>query len=218
MLSPVGSSFAVACASSRKIITAFQNIALPEPAHHTADVTEAYYVVQQMLNPRQPVDDRAIPMVYKGVGDPQRDWAILDVADSSRHVFADTLPLRSADRPLPSSMVETSRLQTVYYKHLFHRVVSTEITATDFDRVDHVYSKTVELSGGLCIAATGAPLIDKHGGVACLHRKNISEAPRTRRIRMSDTGVVIEVSCGDPPQSRIGSTIFDIPALINDLL
>ncbi len=55
-LVPVGSSFAVSCATNRKIITAFHNIAHEEPNDRIVDLREPYYVVQR-LYPKQMVDE-----------------------------------------------------------------------------------------------------------------------------------------------------------------
>eukprot|EP01033_Poteriospumella_lacustris_P014796 gene14796-10583_t len=217
MLVAVGSSFAVECAGNRKIITAFHNISFPEPDDRVVNTTEPYYVVQT-LHSRQTVDGRAVPMVYKGCGDHERDWAILEVAESSTHVFRDTFRLRSVERPLPSSLVATTRLKTIHYQvglRQVHEAVFIEATATDFQRVEHVYSDSVEMTHGLCKGASGAPMIDPDECVACLHVDSIREVDfPNKRIKLS--GIASQVSSSHAHSHR-GSIIFNIPALIDNL-
>ena len=215
-LSAVGSSFAVSCTSNRKIITAFHNITFPEPDDRTVNDTEPYYMVRR-LYPRQKVDHSAIPVAFNGCGDYDTNWAILDVTASGSQ-FTDTLALRSISKPLPLTTERSLMLNTIYYKvglHLVNNPEFMEATVTNFQRVDHVYTKTVEMPHGLYRGSSGAPMIDEEGCVACIHVDSISliDFPN-KRIKVSD--VATEVSSSHA-SSRHGTIIFNIPALINAL-
>lgn len=180
------------------------------------NLCEPYYVVR-VLEHDQLVDERAIPVVYK-VGDYERDWAILEVSESSDYVFAETLPLRSADRPLPSSYERTMYLKTIYYKvglRQRHKADFMEATSTDYERVEHVYRKTVEMVNGLLKRVSGAPMIDQDGCVACIHVDSVREVYfPNKRLKLAD---IVSEDSSSHAHSRFGSIIFHIPELINSL-
>lgn len=216
-LSAVASSFAVTCASNRKIITAFHNITFPEPNDHTVNYNEPYYVVSR-LYPRQTVDDRAVAVAYNGCGDYDRDWAVLDVTTPGFH-FTDTLPLRDPTKPLPLSTESSVMLNTLYYKVGLHRTSNPEFmeaTATHLTRVDHVYTRSVEMPCGLYGGSSGAPMVDEDECVACIHVDSINqiEFPNSKRIKVAD---VSSQGSSYHACSRHGSIIFTIPELINNL-
>ena len=109
-------------------------------------------------------------------------------------------------------------LNTIYYKVGLHRTNNPEFmepTATDYQRADHVYTKSVEMPFGLYNGASGGPMIDEDGYVACIHAESTTQIDfPNKRIKISD--VATEVSSSHA-SSRNGSIIFNIPELINNL-
>jgi hypothetical protein len=90
------------------------------------------------------------------------------------------------------------------------------VTDTGFQRVDHVFTRDVEMMHGLYTGASGAPMIDKDECVACIHVERTSEVDfPNKRPKISD--VASEVSSSHA-HSRKGNIIFNIPELINNLL
>lgn len=150
--------------------------------------SEPYYVVRR-LYPNQQVDERAIAVAFNGHGDYDRDWAILDVTIPDFQ-FADTLQLRSPDKPLPLTTERSLLLNTLYYKLGLHHVNTPEYieaTVTRFIRADHVYTKSVEMPVGLYQGSSGAPMVDEDGNVACIHVDRISQIEfPNQRVKVSD--------------------------------
>lgn len=211
-LSAVATSFAVSCPSNKKLVTAFHNITFPKPNDHVVNLTEPYYIVRR-LYPKQTLDENAIEVNYGGHGDYDRDWAVLDVL-CPEFTFTDTLPLRDSTKPLPLTTERSLLLNTLYYKVGLHHVNNLEFmeaTATHPLRMDHVYSKLVEMPTGLYAGASGAPMVDEEESVVAIHVESISEVDfPNKRIKISD--IASEVSSSHA-HSRYGSIIFNLDAV-----
>lgn len=214
-LSAVGTCFAIACPSNRKVVTAFHNITFPKPDDRIVNYNEPYYVVER-LYPKQKVDHRAINVEFRGAGDYDRDWVVLDVVGPPDFAFSDTLQLRPVSEPLPLTTERSLLLNTLFYKvGLYHanNPEFLEANATSPLRMDHVYTKVVEMPNGLCYGASGAPMVDEDARVVAIHVESVSEIEFPNiRIKMSD--VVSEVSSSHAG-SRYGSIIFNIAELRN---
>jgi hypothetical protein len=155
LLYSVGSCFAVTCASNRKVITAFRNVALKEPQSYKVNTSGAYFLVSR-LHPEQIVDDRAIPVVFK-CGCHAQDWAVLEVKNTYNPAFSftDTVALRPKDQPLPPVTVESTRLMSIFYELDDPYVPFMEATVSSWCRVDHVFSETVQMTEGQYRGSSG---------------------------------------------------------------
>ena len=62
-----------------------------------------------------------------------------------------------------------------------------EATVTRPLRMDHVYSKVVEMPNGLYSGASGAPMVDEDERVVAIHVESISEIDfPNKRLKISD--------------------------------
>ena len=106
------------------------------------------------LYPKQPVDDNAIPVNVKCY-DYSVDWAVLEVDPLYKPAlfrFSDTISLRRQDKALSPVTVASTYLNTIYYKiglNQANPVEFMEPTVSGYCRVDHVFSKTVQMEQGL---------------------------------------------------------------------
>ena len=208
-LSAVATCFAVTCVSNKKIVTAFHNITYPAPEDHEVNYSEPYYIIQRLYPNQLLSHGGAHKVVYKGSGNYEDDWAVLDVEDPN-FSFSDTLSLREFTNRLPQTTELSLNVNTLFYKIGLHRTVSAEFmeaTTTHYVRVDHVYTKTIELPFGLYSGACGAPMLDEGGFVVAIHVESISEVDfPNKRIKVSD--VASEVS-SHHSSSRWGKIVFN---------
>jgi S1-C subfamily serine protease len=211
-LSAVATTFAITCPGNKKIVTAFHNITYQEPNECTVNLSEPYYIVRR-LYPKQTLDGNEIEVKYNGASDIDRDWAVLDVV-SPDFTFTETLCLRDSASRLPQTTEKSLMLNTIYYKVGLQQVQNPEFieaTATHPIRVDHVYSKLIEMPTGLYAGASGAPMLDEDNSVVAIHVESISEIDfPNKRVKVSE--VASEVSSSHA-HSRYGSIIFNLAAL-----
>jgi hypothetical protein len=216
LLCAVGTCFAPTSATNRKLITAFHNLAQEEPNHHLINYNEPYFVVSK-LYPSQIVDDRAIPVIFK-CGDPIQDWAVLEVDPSfkpGQFQYNDTIPLRDKDNALPQVTVASTHLRSIYCKiglHLNNSVEFIEPYATEYSRVAHVFSKTVELDQGLYKGSSGCVMVDRNECAVAIHIESVYEM--NKRLKIYE---VVSESSGSHSSSRTGLIIFNIQQILDEL-
>jgi hypothetical protein len=194
-------------------------LAQEEPNDHLINYNESYFVVAK-LYPSQIVDDRAIPVIFK-CGDPIEDWAVLEVDPSfkpGQFQFNDTIPLRDKDDALPQVTVASTQLRTIYCKiglHLKNSVEFMEPTATQYCRVDHVFSKTVEMGQDLYKGSSGSVMLDIYDCAVAIHIESTNEMTfSTKRLKISE---VASESSGSHASSRTGLIIFNIQQILDEL-
>lgn len=197
----IGTCFAVSCPSAKKIVTAFHNIAFPEPDDRTVNLSEPYYIVRRLHYGQKLQDGDALEVAYNGCGDYDRNWAVLDVVSAAFAGFEDALPLRDRDNALPLPMERSLRLITLYYKTGLRLLTANRnnaeviaAMATQPIRVDHVYSKFLDVPTGLGSGSSGAPMLDEDECVVAVHSERIVDHYYDVR-------------------SRDGHTIFNVEAL-----
>ena len=218
LLCPVGSCFAPTSASNRKLITAFHNLTV-EPHDNIFNNNEPYFVVPR-LYPKQSVDANAISVNVK-CDDYSADWAVLTVDPSYKpelFQFIDTISLRRQVKTLSPVTVASTRLNTIYCKIGLHQANPDEFmesTVSGVCRVDHVFSKTMQMDRGVYKGSSGGVMIDRDECAVTIHVDSVNEVTHdTKRMKISD---VASNSSDSHASFRNGSIIFYIQPLVDEL-